>query len=952
MADLIEVDGLIFNGYPNDSEGFDVSSSTSPYQVAAEFGMEPGERKYTWTDSTYSVGSSQIGASAPSNVERTVPLLIRNRFSSAYTNLVTNPRPYSVVTGWQAEGTGSTVTYASVATENVIQAVTTGSANSGLETTFTGTVAAYSGGLWVKVNSGTAPIDVKFDGETGTSITATTEWQFVKTENKTLTAAGRSLQAVQTDTGSRTIYVKLAGVVLNSTYPGYIDGACGDAVWNGTAHASTSTAKTGEDAILRAFGLIGEKGEKVTYEAPQGGVTLYWQAAGATYRSAIDCRALDVTGLTYDRPHAVADGSGKRIAMCEVRFVCHPHVKGPQYTAGTFYKASGVPALTCNITDVKGHVRGPAEVRFTGGTVSDQRLAIYGIQGRDFVSGSSLVVRGPDMGTAGYSGSIVAHTNEVQTITQTGTITAGSFALSLDAVSATAANAVYNVGTADLDTYIETIPNIGSGGVTVSGGPLPGTAGTITFGGTLAGCNVSPLVVDNSGLTGGSYTIATVTPGTAGYVTASLYDAATTICDSGNLSLVGDYQMWARVYDNSSTSDLYKSRLRARWNVGDGDFETNDWATPQAVGDYALVDLGQVHIDEIPTGTQRAKVLIDGKTSGTAGSTVRVVDLYFYPAETGLGEVRSVSTNDSTLSMLDNFGATSGALTGDTATSGQTWASIGGSVSATDFTETAAPDNAVIRTADNDNSTDLRRGRGVVLGSGTPTDVRVGVDCATATVVSAQGVIARFTDANNFVFGGLSWVLSPPSVRIGYYLVKVVAGTVSTVAYTAQTLPDTSGTRRVELTVRDSGLVSLAVDGISRVNAHDAVFATGGALASGKSGILDWAISGGTGTRTYSDFRVSIPTAESIALYRSQDLQFRQNEILREASGGGVYGTPFQNSQPFQPELTPEGSEGITNRLLLGTSRFNPDLASHPHPDAFTATIHHTPVYVLGRDES
>lgn len=943
MGHLIDLDSLILNGYPNDYEGFDVASSVSPYQVADEFGAEPGERKYTWTDSTYTTGSSQVGSSAQSNVERSVPLNIRNRFSSAFTNLVTNPRPYSVVTGWQAEGTGSTVTYNTVATENVIQAVTTGSANSGMETSFTGTVASYSAGVWVKISTGTAACVVKFDGETGTSFTATTSWQFVKTEGVTLTAATRYLQILQTDTGSRTIYVKMAGVVLNSTYPGYFDGTSGDAIWNGTAHASTSTCKTGEDAILAAYGLIGEKGEKANYKAKEGGLTLYWQAEGATYRSAIDCRAIDITTLNYSRSQAVADGNGKRIGSCEVRLVCHPYVKGPEYTAGTFYKASGVPALTCNVTDVKGHVRGPARVVITGGTVSDQRFAIYGIQGRDTVSGSSLVIRGPEMGTSGYSGSIVSHTNEVQTITQSGTITAGSFALSLDGVSATAANAAYNVGTADLDTYVETIPNIGSGGVTVSGGPLPGTAGTITFGGTLAGCNVSPLVVDNTGLTGGSYVVATVTPGTAGYVTAALYDSPTTICDSGNLSLIGSYFMQARVYDNASSSDLYTSRIRAKWAVGDGGQETNDWATPQAVGDYSLVDLGQIHIDPVAAGTQRAKVYLEGKTSGTAGNTLRVVDLYFYPMETGFGEVRAVDDDSSTLSMLDNFGAISGALTGDTATSGQTWAAMGGVEDTADFTETAAPDNAVIRTATSDDNTSFRYGRGVLLGSSTPTDVEVSVDSKTdGAGFQYMGVIARFVDSSNFIVA--------TRLRVGGVLqvVRVLGGSISTLA-TVYDGPTDTGFSELTFRVYASGRYAFFVNGSLRLSGYDAELAPDGDLASGKSGIFDYNPSS-TATRTYSNFRVSTPAAEQLAISTSQDLQFRTNEIIREDSTGTVYGTPFQNSQPFQPELTPEGSEGVANRLLIGTSRFNPDLASHPHPDAFTATIYHTPVHILGRD--
>lgn len=588
-----------------------------------------------------------------------------------------------------------------------------------------------------------------------------------------------------------------------------------------------------------------------------------------------------------------------------------------------------------------GKAAGPARVKITGGTVSDQRFAIYGIQGRDYVSGSSLILRGPSMGTAGYSGSIVAHVNEVQTISQTGTITAGSYALSLDAVSATASPIVYTSGTSALDTYIETIPNIGSGGVTVSAGPLPGTAGTITFGGTLAGCNVNPLVVDNSGLTGGSYVITTNTAGVPGYVTASLYSTETTICDTGNLSLIGSYSVWARVYDNAATTDLYKSRVRLKWTVGDGGYDTNDWAIPQAVADYSLVDLGQVHIGTAPTGTQRFKGLVEAKTSGTAGNTLRIVDLYFVPMENGIGDVRAVSSSSSTLSMFDNFSATSGAMTDDTSTSGHTWASMGGVSDATDFQ--AASNNAVERTATSDTATDIRYSRGVVLGSGTPTDVAVAVTLTATAAGVLMGVIARLTDNDNF----LAAVFLPVDKRV--YVYKVVAGTASVIGQTGPSgLPNL--TADIALTARATGTWTVTIDGTTVVSGVDSVLAAGGALASGRSGIIDWYTSPSASTRTYSNFSASIPAAEEIALYQSQDLQFRQNEILREASAGDVYGVPFQNSQPYQPMLTPEGSEGLTNRVLLRTARNNPDATSDPHPDAFTAQILHTPVYVLGRD--
>jgi hypothetical protein len=225
----------------------------------------------------------------------------------------------------------------------------------------------------------------------------------------------------------------------------------------------------------------------------------------------------------------------------------------------------------------------------------------------------------------------------------------------------------------------------------------------------------------------------------------------------------------------------------------------------------------------------------------------------------------------------------------------------------------------------------------------------VGVTVKTTNIYASgvrPGVIARATDNSNFV--AAYWGATGDQLVVE----KVVAGTVTTLGWADLSAPSVSVNHSITLTVRASGAWSATFNDTATASGTDSALATGGTLASGKSGIIDHCWSGVADTRTYSNFTVSTPGADATAVYQSQDLRFRQNEILREASGGDVYGTPFQNSQPFQPELTPEGSEGLTNRLLLGSSRFNPDLASAPHPDAFTATVLHTPVYVLGRDES
>lgn len=104
-------------------------------------------------------------------------------------------------------------------------------------------------------------------------------------------------------------------------------------------------------------------------------------------------------------------------------------------------------------------------------------------------------------------------TNEVQTITITGTPTGGTFTLSFR--GETTGTIAYNATAAAVVSALEALYQIGPGGVTATGGAFPGTAVVVTFKGALGGQNV-PLMTATASLTGGSSPavgIAETTPG-------------------------------------------------------------------------------------------------------------------------------------------------------------------------------------------------------------------------------------------------------------------------------------------------------------------------------------------------------------------------------------------------------------------------------------------------------
>jgi hypothetical protein len=104
---------------------------------------------------------------------------------------------------------------------------------------------------------------------------------------------------------------------------------------------------------------------------------------------------------------------------------------------------------------------------------------------------------------------------DVQTVSISGTPTGGTFALGFK--GAITAPIAYNATAAAVQSALQALATIGAGNVTCTGGPLPGTAVTCTFAGTLA-TGLQPAMAQNSGgLTGGSSPTVTVTHATPGW---------------------------------------------------------------------------------------------------------------------------------------------------------------------------------------------------------------------------------------------------------------------------------------------------------------------------------------------------------------------------------------------------------------------------------------------------
>lgn len=105
-------------------------------------------------------------------------------------------------------------------------------------------------------------------------------------------------------------------------------------------------------------------------------------------------------------------------------------------------------------------------------------------------------------------------TSEVQTVTVTGTPTGGTFLLRFKGYSATIP---FGATAAQVVSALTPLSSVGSGGVTATGGPFPGTPVVVTFANQLGGQSVPLLTADATGLTGGTTPTVTVARTTAGF---------------------------------------------------------------------------------------------------------------------------------------------------------------------------------------------------------------------------------------------------------------------------------------------------------------------------------------------------------------------------------------------------------------------------------------------------
>ena len=179
-------------------------------------------------------------------------------------------------------------------------------------------------------------------------------------------------------------------------------------------------------------------------------------------------------------------------------------------TGGTFTLSFGgytTSALAYNASAAT------VQTAFTGLTsVGSGNATVTGDDGGPYTIEFTGTLANTDVAKITYNASsLTGQANEVQTISMVNTPTGGTFRLTYD--EETTDTIDYNASAATIQTKLLALTNIPSGGVSCSGGPLPGTPVVVTFQGALSYTDVPLMTANSDALTGINASVTTDTEG-------------------------------------------------------------------------------------------------------------------------------------------------------------------------------------------------------------------------------------------------------------------------------------------------------------------------------------------------------------------------------------------------------------------------------------------------------
>jgi hypothetical protein len=365
----------------------------------------------------------------------------------------------------------------------------------------------------------------------------------------------------------------------------------------------------------------------------------------------------------------------------------------------------------------------------------------------------------------------------------------------------------------------------------------------------------------------------------------------------------------------------------------------NEWQTPVVAGSFCEVDLGEISLTEKITGTQKWLGQVEAYSTNVAAKDVFHIDyLTFVPLE-GYGKARGVaSLAPGTITSFDNFttGTLSGSLNTRTPAIGAAWAT---SVATTDWTVSAGK---VERKTTGD--TEPRFGvLGSAIGNSSITVAMTAPKSYAGTVT--LGAILRWVDASNYAFIQVEQELSGAAIaKLGVR----VAG-VTTILASSAVAPAGSflGPTAAMLTATLDGALSgtITVGQVFALSASSTAIATGGALASGKAGVLDKSAGASVAARLFTSVSAKTLAAIPYVVQSERSMEVRSDSSITADSTGTYFG-PVPQYRGARFYIPQDGSVNRTSRILVKADRNDLEESDQQKiGDSFTVAAFATPRY-------
>ncbi len=430
------------------------------------------------------------------------------------------------------------------------------------------------------------------------------------------------------------------------------------------------------------------------------------------------------------------------------------------------------------------------------------------------------------------------------------------------------------------------------------------------------------------------------------------------------LTHTGTNRLYARVHSTAGTT----VQARFVWDVGDFAYPVENppvrlyhaaGSAADSAG-YHVLDLGELRLDPVATGSHRWQGQIQAK--GDAGAESFSIDrIWVVNADDGAGVLRApytIASNLGTFSARSEFNTESGAITGDSLAVGGVWTGAG---DADDFSVAATlGGNAASRTGVSD--ADLNTGRYVTASSPTLSDTVVQAYFLTSngaiTGSARYGVLARYVDTSNWLWFGITVTSGVATVAV----IKRVAGTVTTLQAVGSGgapsgLPrPPSGSQLqsntffgLRLVASGGGFYSAAMtisasSFVEVLSGYDSVLATGATLDDGKVGIYDAQTSATAATRYYLQFGAWAPPRDAVAM-ASQSVELGTSQIIREDSSGVAY-SPVTYVTGDLPRIPPATLDNRTTEFFVKLSRGDLQTLPDPNIDDISAQVTYRPCWI------